>query len=95
MASPALDPKKMRAIFLPHEAISYHVNQPTQARVINPEATSTKPATSGNIRLRCDFGSGNSFGKSISSLISWEIQIDSTSFLLIFLMKCKYLVQII
>jgi len=37
IASPILGPRNIRAISLFHVVISYHVNQPTQARTIDPE----------------------------------------------------------
>jgi len=44
MASPVLEPK-IEVRLLPHVVMSYHVNQPTQARAYGPRATRTKPTS--------------------------------------------------
>jgi hypothetical protein len=46
-ASPVLEAKKIKARFLFHVVVSYHVNQPTQARMIDPRVAVTKPTSLG------------------------------------------------
>ncbi len=50
MASLVLEPKNMKAISLPHVVMSYHVNQPTHSRIIDPEAISDRLARFGRSR---------------------------------------------
>ena len=45
IASSILERKNIRARSLPHVVISYHVNQPTQARMVDPKAIRNKLAT--------------------------------------------------
>ncbi len=45
----------MRAISLPHVVTSYHINQPTQARIIDPKAIRNKLARFGKRRLKFNF----------------------------------------
>ena len=65
IASPVLEPKKIRAISLfhtlPHTVKSYHVNQPTQARIIDPEPVKSKLTRFGKRKLRCNFRRNDSF----------------------------------
>ena len=47
MASPVLEPKKIKARSLFQVVMSNHVNHPTQARMIDPSVAETKPTRFG------------------------------------------------
>ena len=51
MFSPVLEPENIRAMSLPHTVISYHVNWPTKARVIDPKAARIKPMRAHGIEV--------------------------------------------
>ena len=93
IASPVLDPKNIKAISLfhalPQTVRSYHVNQPTQARIIDPEPARSELNRFRKRKLRCNFGRNNLFSNFSLPLIFRAIfyyargdTVDFDSFLL-------------
>jgi hypothetical protein len=76
IASPVLDPKNIEEMSLPHEVISCHVSQLTQARIIDPEAVRNKPAIFGKRWLRPSFTRIDSFDNFIFSTIFQCLNFD-------------------